>query len=196
MPERVVRIARDIDRHSAADVIMDLVALDAREVAPIYVYIYCVGGYWEPAADICNTILFNLKSPVITIGMHMVGSASIPIAMSGDVRLAFTHSWFNFHNGSDDEALMGGGTKRERRERLGALETEHLSYARYCTRHLPTHETRCVLSTKELASRIDRATKQEYLIGAETARRLGFLDGVVRTISSAKRYERRLLRTL
>lgn len=193
--DRNVYLMDEVTSALAGSVIATLLDRDQRSHDPIRLFVKTNGGFWEEAKRICDTILFHIRSPVITIAVHNVQSSGISIVASGDMRLAFSTAIFENH-----DIRMTGIEKELKREEIEQLARDAPKDAEesslYETRRLSTHLVPCTLTPRVLRSRIAKAKDGEYKYKASEAKRLGFVDAIITSVDSISRYERLLIQKL
>lgn len=192
---RNVYLMDEVSSALTGQVIATLLEYDQKSHEPIRLFVKTNGGYWEEAKRICDTILYHIRSPVITIAMHNVQSSGIAIMASGDLRLAFSTATFENHDIRLVE--VNKELKREEIEQLARdvpKDAEESSF--YETRRLPTHLVPCTLTPRVMRSRIAKAKNGEYKYKAPEAKRLGFVDAIITSVDSINRYERLLIQRL
>lgn len=197
MSTRTVYLMDEIDSSLAGQVIASLLALDQRSHKPIRLFVKSGGGDWDNARRICDTILDQIKSPVITIAEHHAESGAAAIVASGALRVSFAKAKFMFHKVYDEIQQHEVGKKREDEDffRLGNnYAADYRDYLSYCTRKVKTHLVKCTLLPRYLRGRIARAKNGEYTISAREAKELGFIDAVITNVDGLKRFERLLIR--
>lgn len=193
--DRNVYLMDEVTSALAGSVIATLLDRDQRSHEPIRLFVKTNGGDWDEAKRICDTILYHIRSPVITIAVHNVQSSGTSILASGDIRLAFSTATFMVHEISLTE--IDAEIKKEELEQLARdmpKDSEEMSF--YETRRLPTHLAPCTLTPKALRSRIVKAKAGEYKYKATEAKRLGFVDAIITNVDSISRYERLLIQKL
>lgn len=195
MSERNIYLMDEVTSVLAGAVIATLLDRDQKSHEPIRLFVKTNGGLWEEAKRICDTILYNMRSPVITIAVHNVQSSGISILASGDIRLAFSTATFENHDIRLTEVEKE--LKREEIERMARdapKDAEVSSF--YETRRLPTHIVPCTLTPRMLRSKIAKAKDGEYRYKASEAKRLGFVDAIITSVDSIARYEQILIQRL
>jgi len=195
MSDRNIYLMDEVTATLAGAVITTLLFLDQKSHEPIRLFVKTPGGDWRDAKRICDTILYNIKSPVITIAVCNVQSAGIAILASGDMRLTFNTTEFSNH-----EIYLSDVDSDLKKEELARLakemprDVEEKSY--YETRRLRTHLVPCTLTPRMLRSKMAKIKGEEYEYKAPEAKRLGFVDAIITSVDSISRYERLLIQRL
>lgn len=195
MSDRNIYLMDEVSSALAGQVIATLLDRDQKSHDPIRLFVKTSGGLWEETKRVCDTILYHVRSPVITIATHNVQSSGISIVASGDMRLAFSTAHFENHEIRLVE--VNEELKREEIEKLAKdapKDAEESSF--YETRRLPTHLVPCTLTPRILRSKIAKAKDGEYKYKATEAKRLGFVDAIITSVDSIARYEKRLIQGL
>ncbi len=191
-PTRNVYLADEITPTSAGQVIGWLLALDIESHEPIRLFVKSIGGEWEEGRRICDTILYQIKSPVITIAVHHADSAAAPIVNCGVIRLGFRQTKFMYHKiGKPIEAdEVGARWYLEDLLRYVSVYTKaNDEYLSYCVKRRGTHLVRCVLNVRSLRYRIKKAKEGEYTIDAREAKKLGLVDAIIKSVDDIQKFE-------
>jgi ATP-dependent Clp protease protease subunit len=102
LDQRVIMVAKPVDRELAATVIAQLLILDARDpAAPITVYVNCPGGDADSGFGIYDAMRF-IRAPVTTVCVGLAASAAVIIFVGAAKGRRFTlpHSRFLIHQPS------------------------------------------------------------------------------------------------
>jgi ATP-dependent protease ClpP protease subunit len=188
----------EIDEAVAGEVIHSLLVRDQESHDPIRLFIYSPGAEWESGIHICDTILYHLASPVITIAASYAGSSAARILACGSIRLALPKTKIMFHEvydslSADDVPVDYASIDYGKKGKVLAKDTR--LYLRACTARRETHLNPCKMTPSQLKARINHPKadeKKEYIIGPRTALRFGFIDGIIRNVDGIARYERML----
>lgn len=199
MSTRIVYLMDEINSTMAGQIIAWLLALDQESHESIRLFVKSIGGDWDEGRRVCDAIIQQIKSPVITIATNHADSAATAIVSSGAIRIAFSRTTFMYHKiGKSIES----GEINDKWEEEEFSEFEKIysqaneEYLSYCTLRRSSHLVKCTLKPISLRSRIKNAKKNEYTIEAHEAKRLGLIDAVIRYVDDIAYYEAMLTKPI
>lgn len=199
MSTRTVYLMDEINSTVAGQIIAWLLALDQESHDPIRLFVKSIGGEWDEGRRVCDTIIHQIKSPVITIAAHHADSAATAIVSSGVIRLAFSQTTFMYHKigkSIESDEINDKWEEEEFSEFEKIYSQANEEYLSYCTLRRSSHIVKCTLKPRSLRSRIKNAKKNEYSIEAREAKRLGLIDAVIRNVDDIVRYEAKLAKPI
>jgi ATP-dependent Clp protease protease subunit len=102
LEQRIIMVAKPVDRELAAGVVSQLLILDAQDsTKPITMYVNCPGGDADSGFGIYDAMNF-ISAPVTTVCLGLAASAAVIIFVGGAKGKRFTlpHSRFLIHQPS------------------------------------------------------------------------------------------------
>jgi len=192
---RVTRLDGHIDEKKVSLCTRQLLEFDeADPTSPIRLVINSEGANIDVTQLIINTLKKRIRAPVVTVGVDNICSGALAVFVHGARRIAFKRSEFLFHEVYYDEFPSGIDRLHAHaaRELAKALDKDDRQYFNNCTFVGEHHVSLCQLSAEQLRARVTKGINREYIINASEARRLGFVDHVVKNMGGVQRVERQL----
>jgi hypothetical protein len=197
MTSRVVNLTDHIDERKADTCIRQLIAFDeVNQREPIRLVICSDGADFDATKPLIATLRDRIRAPVVTVGVDRVYSGSLSVLLSGTVRVAYRGCQFLFHEVYYDTfpSHIDRLSAYEARKLADLLDLDDREYFTNCTYVGKHHVCPCKLSASDLHEKAGLSPDRELIIEANTARRLGFLDHVVKNVGGIKRVESRIKR--
>lgn len=162
---RTLIITGEINEKLAAQVLAQLLALDADSNKPIRVYINSQGGHVESGDSIHDIVRF-IRSPVTMIGTGWVASAGalIYIAAPRERRFCLPNTRFLLHQPAGGVGGHASDIEIEAREILAMRERLNRLFAR---------------ETGQTLERIEDDTRRNFWLGAEAAKEYGLVGQII-----------------
>ena len=167
LKNRTIFISEGVTSETAKEVVSDLLTLDAKENAPIFLYLNSPGGEVNSGFSIYDTIRFiSSEVTVITTGLCASIATIINIAVPKERRLAMPNSSFLIHQPLISGQVYGQATDIE-------ITANEIIKTRTKLNHLLSKE--CDQDLK----RIELDTQRDYWMDAEEAVKYGLVNRIV-----------------
>ena len=166
---RTLIISGEVNQQLAAQVISQLLAMDAEAAKPITIYINSQGGHVESGDTIHDMIRF-LRAPVRIVGTGWVASAGalIYVAVPRDRRYCLPNTRFLLHQPAGGVGGQAADIEIEAREILAMRERLNRVFAR---------------ETGQPLEKIEDDTRRNFWLSAQAAQEYGLVGKIVQNIA-------------
>ncbi|HEX6066800.1 MAG TPA: ATP-dependent Clp protease proteolytic subunit [Longimicrobiales bacterium] len=162
---RTLVISGEVNQQLAAQVISQLLAMDAESDKPITIYINSQGGHVESGDTIHDMIRF-VRSPVTIVGTGWVASAGalIFVAVPRERRYCLPNTRFLLHQPAGGVGGQASDIEIEAREILAMRERLNRVFAR---------------ETGQPLAKIEDDTRRNFWLSAQAAQEYGLVGQIV-----------------
>lgn len=162
---RTLVISGEVNQQLAAQVISQLLAMDAESDKPITIYINSQGGHVESGDTIHDMIRF-VRSPVTIVGTGWVASAGalIFVAVPRERRYCLPNTCFLLHQPAGGVGGQASDIEIEAREILAMRERLNRVFAR---------------ETGQPLAKIEDDTRRNFWLSAQAAQEYGLVGQIV-----------------
>jgi ATP-dependent Clp protease protease subunit len=162
---RTLVISGEVNQQLAAQVISQLLAMDAESDKPITIYINSQGGHVESGDTIHDLIRF-VRSPVTVVGTGWVASAGalIYVAVPRERRYCLPNTRFLLHQPAGGVGGQASDIEIEAREILAMRERLNRVFAR---------------ETGQPLEKIEEDTRRNFWLSAQAAQDYGLVGQIV-----------------
>jgi ATP-dependent Clp protease protease subunit len=162
---RTLVISGEVNQQLAAQVISQLLAMDAESDKPITIYINSQGGHVESGDTIHDLIRF-VRSPVTIVGTGWVASAGalIYVAVPRERRYCLPNTRFLLHQPAGGVGGQASDIEIEAREILAMRERLNRVFAR---------------ETGQPLEKIEEDTRRNFWLSAQAAQDYGLVGQIV-----------------
>lgn len=169
---RTLIITGEVNQQLAAQVMSQLLAMDAEADKPITVYINSQGGHVE-SGDTIHDMIRYIKSPVRMVGTGWVASAGalIYVAVPRDQRYCLPNTRFLLHQPAGGVGGQAADIEIEAREILAMRERLNRVFAR---------------ETGQPLEKIEDDTRRNFWLSAQAAQEYGLVGKIVQSISEVQ----------
>lgn len=169
---RTLIISGEINQKLAANVIGQLLAMDAVSQDPITIFINSQGGHVESGDTIHDVVQF-IASPVRMIGTGWVASAGalIYVAVPRERRLSLPHTRYLLHQPAGGMRGSAADMEIEARELLAMRERLNATFAE---------------RTGQTVERIAEDTRRNFWLSATAALEYGLVGRIINTAKEVK----------
>jgi len=162
---------------------------------PICIFIHSDGGFIENMSKIQTLLLQNIESPLITIGFIEVFSSACALMPCGHLRVALNWTIFGFHRIREIIHEPKAFTKTDHQKGFKELNKIDKLFFKQIIMSRPEQPNPCKLSPKELMDKTDKSKAGDYIISAKQAKKLGFVDVLIKHPSELRAIEQKLMKT-
>jgi ATP-dependent Clp protease protease subunit len=165
---RTLVISGEVNQQLAAQVISQLLAMDAESDKPITIYINSQGGHVE-SGDTIHDMIRYVRSPVRIVGTGWVASAGalIYVAVPKDQRYCLPNTRFLLHQPAGGVGGQASDIEIEAREILAMRERLNRVFAR---------------ETGQPLEKIEDDTRRNFWLSAQAAKEYGLVGKIVDTV--------------
>ena len=165
---RTLVISGEVNQQLAAQVISQLLAMDAESDKPITIYINSQGGHVE-SGDTIHDMIRYVRSPVRIVGTGWVASAGalIYVAVPKDRRFCLPNTRFLLHQPAGGVGGQASDIEIEAREILAMRERLNRVFAR---------------ETGQPLEKIEDDTRRNFWLSAQAAKEYGLVGKIVETV--------------
>jgi ATP-dependent Clp protease protease subunit len=165
---RTLVISGEVNQQLAAQVISQLLAMDAESDKPITVYINSQGGHVE-SGDTIHDMIRYVRSPVRIVGTGWVASAGalIYVAVPRERRFCLPNTRFLLHQPAGGVGGQASDIEIEAREILAMRERLNRVFAR---------------ETGQPLEKIEEDTRRNFWLSAQAAKDYGLVGKIVQTV--------------
>ena len=166
---RKLVISGEVNQQLAAQVISQLLAMDAESDKPITIYINSQGGHVESGDTIHDMIRF-VRSPVTIVGTGWVASAGalIYVAVPRERRYCLPNTRFLLHQPAGGVGGQASDIEIEAREILAMRERLNRVFAR---------------ETGQPLEKIEDDTRRNFWLSAQAAQEYGLVGKIIQNAS-------------
>ncbi len=164
---RTLIITGEVNQQLAAQVMSQLLAMDAESDKPITVYINSQGGHVE-SGDTIHDMIRYIKSPVRMVGTGWVASAGalIYVAVPREQRYCLPNTRFLLHQPAGGVGGQAADIEIEAREILAMRERLNRVFAR---------------ETGQPLEKIEDDTRRNFWLSAQAAQEYGLVGKIVQS---------------
>ena len=165
---RTLVISGEVNQALAAQVISQLLAMDAESDKPITIYINSQGGHVE-SGDTIHDMIRYVRSPVRIVGTGWVASAGalIYVAVPKDRRFCLPNTRFLLHQPAGGVGGQASDIEIEAREILAMRERLNRVFAR---------------ETGQPLEKIEDDTRRNFWLSAQAAKDYGLVGKIVESV--------------
>lgn len=165
---RTLVISGEVNQQLAAQVISQLLAMDAESKKPITIYINSQGGHVE-SGDTIHDMIRYVSAPVKIIGTGWVASAGalIYVAVPRERRFCLPNTRFLLHQPAGGVGGQASDIEIEAREILAMRERLNRVFAR---------------ETGQPLEKIEEDTRRNFWLSAQAAKEYGLVGKIVETV--------------
>ena len=169
---RTLVISGEVNQQLAAQVISQLLAMDAESDKPIMIYINSQGGHVESGDTIHDLIRF-VRSPVTIVGTGWVASAGalIYVAVPRERRYCLPNTRFLLHQPAGGVGGQASDIEIEAREILAMRERLNRVFAR---------------ETGQPLEKIEEDTRRNFWLSAQAAQDYGLVGQIVQNAADIR----------
>jgi len=169
---RTIIISGEVDQKLAANVMGQLLAMDAQSTEPISIFINSQGGHVESGDTVHDVIRF-VRSPVRMIGTGWVASAGalIYVAVPRERRFSLPHTRFLLHQPWGGAQGSAADVEIEAREILRMRERLNRIFAE---------------RTGQPLEKIEEDTRRNFWLSATEAMEYGLVGRIIETADDLK----------
>ena len=162
---RTLVISGEVNQQLAAQVISQLLAMDAESDKPITIYINSQGGHVE-SGDTIHDMIRYVRSPVRIVGTGWVASAGalIYVAVPRERRFCLPNTRFLLHQPAGGVGGQASDIEIEAREILAMRERLNRVFAR---------------ETGQPLEKIEDDTRRNFWLSAQAAKEYGLVGAIV-----------------
>jgi ATP-dependent Clp protease, protease subunit len=165
---RTLVISGEVNQQLAAQVISQLLAMDAESKKPITIYINSQGGHVE-SGDTIHDMIRYVSAPVKIVGTGWVASAGalIYVAVPRERRFCLPNTRFLLHQPAGGVGGQASDIEIEAREILAMRERLNRVFAR---------------ETGQPLEKIEEDTRRNFWLSAQAAKEYGLVGKIVETV--------------
>jgi ATP-dependent Clp protease protease subunit len=165
---RTLVISGEVNQQLAAQVISQLLAMDAESDKPITIYINSQGGHVE-SGDTIHDMIRYVRSPVRIVGTGWVASAGalIYVAVPRERRYCLPNTRFLLHQPAGGVGGQASDIEIEAREILAMRERLNRVFAR---------------ETGQPLEKIEDDTRRNFWLSAQAAKDYGLVGKIVESV--------------
>jgi ATP-dependent Clp protease protease subunit len=165
---RTLVISGEVNQQLAAQVISQLLAMDAESDKPITIYINSQGGHVE-SGDTIHDMIRYVRSPVRIVGTGWVASAGalIYVAVPKERRFCLPNTRFLLHQPAGGVGGQASDIEIEAREILAMRERLNRVFSR---------------ETGQPLAKIEDDTRRNFWLSAQAAKEYGLVGTIVQTV--------------
>jgi ATP-dependent Clp protease protease subunit len=169
---RTLVISGEVNQQLAAQVISQLLAMDAESDKPITIYINSQGGHVE-SGDTIHDMIRYVRSPVRIVGTGWVASAGalIYVAVPRERRFCLPNTRFLLHQPAGGVGGQASDIEIEAREILAMRERLNRVFAR---------------ETGQPLEKIEDDTRRNFWLSAQAAKDYGLVGTIVESVDDVK----------
>jgi ATP-dependent Clp protease protease subunit len=166
---RTLIISGEVNQQLAAQVISQLLAMDAESDKPITIYINSQGGHVE-SGDTIHDMIRYVRAPVRIVGTGWVASAGalIYVAVPRERRYCLPNTRFLLHQPAGGVGGQAADIEIEAREILAMRERLNRVFAR---------------ETGQPLEKIEDDTRRNFWLSAQAAQEYGLVGKIVQNIA-------------
>lgn len=166
---RTLIISGEVNQQLAAQVISQLLAMDAESDKPITIYINSQGGHVE-SGDTIHDMIRYVRAPVRIVGTGWVASAGalIYVAVPRERRYCLPNTRFLLHQPAGGVGGQAADIEIEAREILAMRERLNRVFAR---------------ETGQALEKIEDDTRRNFWLSAQAAQEYGLVGKIVQNIA-------------
>ena len=169
---RTLVISGEVNQQLAAQVISQLLAMDAEADKPITIYINSQGGHVE-SGDTIHDMIRYVRSPVRIVGTGWVASAGalIYVAVPRERRYCLPNTRFLLHQPAGGVGGQASDIEIEAREILAMRERLNRVFAR---------------ETGQPLEKIEDDTRRNFWLSAQAAKDYGLVGTIVESVDDVR----------